>query len=239
MAASFPERPQLTDLVLHYQFLFGDGRRLEHKVSISTEPTPTPTPADLPDWTRLDFHQCSHCPLSAADTPHCPFAVALREPVAKLSSVASFEEIEAVVHWRGREIRQATTMQRGAGALLGAVSATSGCPYTLPLKAMAWFHWPFSTSDETIYRSLGTYLLAQHLRRQRGLAPDWDLEGLRAIYRNLRYVNQGMAHRLRAAADRDSSVNAIVLLDLLAADTLYTIDQYDGELDAYFQEHFS
>ena len=48
-----------------------------------------------------------------------------------------------------------------------------------------------------------------------------------------------MANRLRAAADRDSSVNAIVLLDLLAADTLYSIDQYDGELDPFFQDHFS
>lgn len=223
-------------LVLHYQFHFPDGRTVEHKVMLNTEPAPPV--ADLPEWTRLDFHQCRHCPLSVETTTSCPFAVALREPVARLSDIASYEEVEAVVHWRGREIRQATTIQRAAGALLGAVSATSGCPHTLPLKAMAWFHWPFSTSDETIYRSLGTYLLAQHLRKQRGLEPDWELDGLRATYRNLRQVNQGMANRLRAAADRDSSVNAIILLDLLAADTLYSIDQYDGELDAFFQDHF-
>lgn len=222
-------------LVLQYRFNFHDGRAIEHQVLISTEAA-APA-ADLPSWTRLDFHQCRHCPLTVETTPYCPFAVALREPVAQLSDIASFEEVEAVVQWRGREIRQATTMQRAAGALLGAVSATSGCPYTQPLKAMAWFHWPFSTSDETIYRSLGTYLLAQHLRKQHGLEPDWELDGLRATYRHLRQVNLGMANRLRAAADRDSSVNAIVLLDLLAADTLYSIDQYQGELDAFFQDH--
>lgn len=226
-----------TTLELHYTFRFPDGRELAHQVLISSGPASLP--ADLPEWTRLDFQQCPHCPLSTETSPHCPFAAALRAPVALLSDVASYEEIEAVVKWRGREIRQATTMQRAAGALLGAVSATSGCPHTLPLKAMAWFHWPFSMSDETIYRSLGTYLLAQHLRRQHGLEPDWELEGLRATYRHLRQVNLGMANRLRAAADRDASVNAIILLDLLAADTLYTIDQYEGELDVFFREHLS
>lgn len=228
---------EATELVLHYQLNFQDGRVVEHQVRISTDPAPLP--ADLPEWTRLDFHKCPHCPLTSVESGHCPFAAALREPVALLSSIASYEEVDAVVHWRGREIRQTTTSQRAAGALLGAVSATSGCPHTRPLKAMAWFHWPFSSSDETIYRSLGTYLLAQHLRRKHGLEPDWDLDGLRAIYRNLRQVNLGMANRLRAAADRDASVNAIILLDLLAADTLYSIDQYEGELDPYFLDHWS
>jgi hypothetical protein len=226
-----------TTLELQYAFHLPDGRELMHTVHISSGPTVLPE--DLPDWSRLDFHQCQHCPLAADSSPYCPFAAALRQPVSLLSDIASFEEVTAVVTWRGREIRQATTMQRAAGALLGAVSATSGCPHTLPLKAMAWFHWPFSTSDETTYRSLGTYLLAQHLRRQHGLTPDWDLEGLRATYRHLRQVNLGMANRLRAAADRDSSVNAIILLDLLAADTLYSIDQYEGELDVFFREHLS
>lgn len=228
---------QPTTLELHYALHLPDGRELTHTMHISSNPPPLP--ADLPDWARLDFHQCQHCPLAAAASPFCPFAAALRQPVALLSDIASHEKVDAVVTWRGREIRQSTTMQRAAGALLGAVSATSGCPYTQPLKAMAWFHLPFSTSDETISRSLGTYLLAQHLRRQHGLTPDWNLEGLRTTYRHLRQVNLGMANRLRAAADRDSSVNALILLDLLAADTLYSIDQYEGELDVFFREHLA
>lgn len=224
--------------VIHYRLFFRNGSELEHKVCLQpAEPSPRDTP--LPDWTRLDFHQCRHCPLSVADTPHCPFAAALAEPVSKLSTIVSFEEVDVVVQWRGREIRQSTTIQRAAGSLLGAISANSGCPYTLPLKAMAWFHWPFSSSDETIYRALGTYLLAQHLKKQHGLEPDWELGGLREIYRQLRYVNLGMAERLRAAASQDASANAIILLDLLAADTLYTLDQYEGELDPFFREHFS
>nr|WP_237234763.1 hypothetical protein [Pseudomonas sp. TCU-HL1] len=101
---------------------------------------------------------------------------------------------------------------------------------------MAWFHWPFCTSAETLYRSLGTYLLGQYLRQMRGLSADFSLGVLRETYQNLRQVNLGMANRLRAAVQEDSSVNGLVLLDLLAADTLYSLENYEGELDAYFKD---
>ncbi|MCY1558126.1 hypothetical protein D9M68_950340 [compost metagenome] len=47
-----------------------------------------------------------------------------------------------------------------------------------------------------------------------------------------------MAARLRAAAEEDSSLNGLILLDLLAADTLYSLDSYEGELDEFFAEYF-
>lgn len=67
---------------------------------------------------------------------------------------------------------------------------------------------------------------------------DWKLEGLRESYRNLRKVNQGIAKRLQAACNEDSSLNGLVLLDLLAADTLYSLEQSEGELDGYFSWYF-
>jgi hypothetical protein len=70
------------------------------------------------------------------------------------------------------------------------------------------------------------------------MEPDWEMDGLRELYRNLRLVNLGMAARLRAAAEEDSSLNGLILLDLLAADTLYSLDSYEGELDAFFSEYF-
>nr|WP_237234766.1 hypothetical protein [Pseudomonas sp. TCU-HL1] len=193
---------------------------------------------ELPAWVRLGCQQCSHCPLKETDVQFCPFARVLAKPVEVLARSPSYEEVQVTVFWRGREIRQQTTLQRALGSLLGLLGATSGCPHTRMLRAMAWFHWPFSTSAETLYRALGTYLLGQHLRRQRGLEPDWEMDGLREQYRNLRLVNLGMADRLRAAAEEDASLNGLILLDLLAADTLYSLDSYEGELDSYFAEFF-
>ncbi|MSU32538.1 MAG: hypothetical protein EXS25_07755 [Pedosphaera sp.] len=33
--------------------------------------------ATAPAWTRLEFHQCAHCPFTPKDKPHCPVALNL------------------------------------------------------------------------------------------------------------------------------------------------------------------
>ena len=218
---------------VRYEFRFPDGRLWVHGVDLAPVP-----PEPGPEWARLGFQQCGNCPLKVAEIRDCPFATALARPMAVLARSPSYEEVAVTVSWRGREVRQHTTLQRALGSLLGLLGATSGCPHTRMLRAMAWFHEPFSSSSETFYRVVGTYLLGQHLRQERGLEPDWNLDGLRELYRNLRQVNLGMAGRLRAAAEEDSSLNGLILLDLLAADTLYSLDSYEGELDGFFAEFF-
>ncbi|WP_439888734.1 DUF6901 family protein [Pseudomonas sp. MBLB4123] len=224
------------DSLIHYRFLFADGRSWSHRVEL--QPDAREQGKSWPDWTRLNVHQCRHCPLRPEQSPHCPFAQALVAPVELLAQSPSYEQVEVEVHWRGRETRRHTTLQRALGSLLGALGATSGCPHTRLLQAMAWFHLPFSGTEETLYRVFGTYLLGQYLRQQRGLTADWSMSGLREVYRNLRLVNLGMTERLRAAVVEDSGPNGMVLLDLLAADTLYSLDQYEGELDRFFEAYF-
>ncbi|MEX6502750.1 DUF6901 family protein [Pseudomonas zhanjiangensis] len=223
-------------MLIEYHFEFADGRHWQHRI----DPAGSLVESDeeLPEWTRLGFRQCDHCPLREPETAHCPFAVALVKPVEVLAQLPSYEQVQVRVLWRGRDIRQRTSLQRAFGSLLGALGATSGCPHTRMLQAMAWFHLPFSGSDETLYRVLGTHLLGQYLRQQRGLPADWALDSLRELYRNLRQVNLGMTERLRAAAVEDSGPNGMILLDLLAADTLYLLDQYEGELDRFFEAFF-
>ena len=226
------------DSVIQYHFEFADGRSWQHRVDLDPASANGQPLESLPEWTRLGFQQCSHCPLSEAEASHCPFAVALLKPVEVLAQLPSYETVAVQVLWRGRDIRQSTSLQRAFGSLLGVIGASSGCPHTRLLKPMAWFHLPFSSSDETLYRVFGTFLLGQYLRQQRGLSADWTLSDLRELYRNLRQVNQGMTKRLRQAALEDSGPNGMILLDLLAADTLYSLDQYEGELDRFFEAFF-
>jgi len=235
MTAEAPENS-----AIDYTFSFGDGHEWQHKVDLLATDSAAGTAGaeETPEWVRLGFHQCAHCPLTPEESPNCPYAMALARPVEQLSHRASHEHVAMTVNWRGREVRQTTTLQRAAGSLLGALGAVSGCPYTRKLKAMAWFHQPFSLPDESLYRVLGTYLLGQHLRQKRGLEADWDLKDLRKTYKDLRQVNKGMSARLTSAAEQDSSLNGLVLLDLLAADTLYSLDRYAGELDEFFEAYF-
>ena len=232
------EHDSADDSVIQYIFEFADGRSWQHRVDLAATSSVEQPLETLPEWTRLGSQQCDHCPLREAEFSHCPFAVALLKPVEVLAQLPSYETVSVQVLWRDRDIRQRTTLQRAFGSLLGVIGASSGCPHTRLLKPMAWFHLPFSSSDESLYRVFGTYLLGQYLRQQRGLEPDWVLSELRALYRNLRTVNLGMTARLRSASLEDSGPNGMILLDLLAMDTLYSIDQYDGELDRFFEAFF-
>jgi len=44
------------------------------------------------------------------------------------------------------------------------------------LKPMVRFHLPFASIEETKYRAISMYLLAQYFLYQQGSQPDWDLK---------------------------------------------------------------
>lgn len=224
----------MTSDKIHYAFGFNDGEQWSVTVELSVQPLAVDPP--YPEWTRLGFHQCRHCPLSSEDVSHCPYAVALQEPARATVNRASHEPVSVTVFARTREIRAETTLQRAMGSLLGLIGPFSGCPMTAILRPMARHHLPLSSPEETLNRAFGTYLLGQYLRAQHGKTSDWDMRGLGAIYADLRVLNLGMSERLRASQQEDAGVNSFVLLDLLAADVGYALDQYEGDLDETFRE---
>ena len=217
---------------LIYRFQFPDGR------SESLDAAATPAQSGLPAWTELAFHQCANCPLSAADSERCPMAVRLVPLVTLFEKVRSYDDVTAQVESEERTVIRRTSVQKVLRSLMGLLSASSDCPRIEFLKPMAHYHLPFSSNEETIFRVVSTYLLAQHFLRQQGRPADPGLEGLKAYYRELQQVNQGMAARLGAIRDTqgDSSVNALVLLDLFAQSLPDSIDAQLEELKPAFQE---
>jgi hypothetical protein len=220
---------------VHYHLRFADRSVWECEVATVDGEQP-PSVDDLPDWTRLEFHQCSHCPLSTEEYRNCPYAVALIEPARVTSMRPSHEPVTVTVTSRARTITADTTLQRAMGSLLGLIGPFSGCPITRILRPMARFHLPLSSPDETLFRTFGTYLLGQYLRQRQRLEADWQMVSLRQVYSDLRQLNYGMSSRLRASQDKDAGVNSFVLLDLLAAEVGYVLEDYEGELDSSFWE---
>ena len=225
----------MTPAKLVYHFQFPDGRTESLQVSPAA---PGEAQADLPPWTELGFHQCANCPLSTADTAHCPMAVGFVPLVALFDKVRSYDDVAARVESEQRTVSKRTSVQRVLRSLMGLLAASSDCPHIEFLKPMARFHLPFSSTDETIYRVVSTYLLAQYFLRQQGKAADAGLDGLKARYREMQQVNAGMAARLGAirVEGGDSSVNALVLLDLFAHSLPESIDAELEELQPAFQE---
>ena len=178
----------------------------------------------LPAWTALHFHQCSHCPLDIKTHPDCPIAVNLVNIVEPFSRLLSHNEIHVAVTTEERVISKDTTAQEGISSLIGLVMATSGCPHTAFFRPMARFHLPLASEEETVFRATSMYLLAQYFLKKEEQEADFELEGLTEIYHNVHVVNIAFAERLRGASEKDSTINAIVMLDMYALALPYVIE---------------
>ena len=197
-----------------YDFAFPDGGAKYYTVeldraSLSILPSSLEQPAA---WTRLENHQCGHCPLKPAEHPYCPVATNLSALVEFFKDKASVSEATVTVTTEERTYVKQLPLQRGIFGIFGLVMATSSCPYMNFLKPMARFHLPFSTAEETIVRSVSMYLLRQYFVAKRGEQPDLGLEQLETHYENIQKVNDGILERIKGVVKNDADLNALIIL---------------------------
>lgn len=192
---------------------------------------------NLPDWTALEFHQCPHCPLTTSTHPQCPLAATLIQVIGRFNNVVSHNEIDLRVLTNERKVSQKTTAQKGISSLVGLLFATSGCPHTAYFRPMARFHLPLASEDETYYRATSMYLLAQYFLYKDGAKADLDLEGLKKIYHNLHLLNTMVAERIRSATRSDSSVNALVMLDMITNLMPFILDEQLDKIRHLFRSY--
>jgi hypothetical protein len=216
----------MNSLVIEYRFRLSDDKTEEFLVELDPVKLNLlmEIPENLPLWTELGFHQCPNCPLETESQRYCPLALSILGIVEHFDHVLSYDIIHLEVLTEGRHISQRTSAQQGLSSLMGLLIATSGCPHTEYFKPMARFHLPLASRDETVYRAVSTYLLAQYFIQKEGVEADFQLEGLKKIYDNIQLVNYSVARRLRAASEADSPVNAIVILDTYAKAVPFLID---------------
>ncbi|HUU40580.1 MAG TPA: hypothetical protein VMW42_06555 [Desulfatiglandales bacterium] len=221
---------------IHYRFTFPDGRQEVYDVKLDARSLDLidNVPEILPYWANLDFHRCPICPLNIQTHPHCPLSISLAGLVASFKNILSYDKIHVDVVTPERIVSMDTSTQRGISSLMGLIIATSGCPHTSFFKPMARFHLPLGTEKETIYRASSMYLLAQYYLRKQGKTADLELNDLKEIYDNIHTVNLAIAERLRAASDEDSSVNALILLDIFAQALPYAIEDSLEEIRYFF-----
>ena len=222
--------------VIRYGFQMPDRSREDFKFELSASNLELKCnlPRCLPPWTRLEFHQCPNCPLEPAGHTDCPLAANLYNIVQRFDGLSSYDEITVEVVTRQRWIVQRTTAQMGISSMMGLVIAACGCPHTAFFKPMAWFHLPLASEEETLFRATSFYMLAQYYLKKDGGAPDLEFEGLTKIYRNMQTVNCAIARRLRESTAKDSSVNAIVILDSFAQIIPFAIEASLEELRYLF-----
>ena len=210
-----------------YRIVYGDDREKNFVVSLRRKGLALVMDGETlcPEWTKLGFHQCEPCPFTPEETLHCPAAQALYEPIVVFKDCLSYDDARVYVRTEGREYARSTSLQVGLSSLFGLLMATSGCPLLEKLRPMARFHLPFSDEDETSYRAISMYLVAQYLISREGGRPDWELKGLARIYEDVTKVNKGFVERLRHMPVKDASLNAIIGLDCFAMSVNFAITQ--------------
>jgi hypothetical protein len=191
-------------------------------------------PDPPPFWTELAFSRCANCPLEEKLNTHCPAALQLASALEPLSALVSFDTVGVTVTQAERTVYVQTSAQQAMSSVIGLVMATSGCPWTDHLRPMARFHLPFASEAETVYRSIGMFLLARAIA---GSDESQGFAALEALYENLHVVNRDMSRRLGAAARTDPARNAMALLDayttLLPAALERSLDELRPLFDAW------
>lgn len=221
---------------IEYRFTLAEGQVESFFVVVDTDRfEPSIRKLELlPDWARLEFSQCPHCPLKVETHSYCPMAANLADMVERFAKVLSHHAVDLEVRTPSRTIHQRTSAQEALSSLMGLVSATSGCPHTSFFRPMAQFHLPMASRDETIFRALSTYLIGLFYRSRRGETATLEIEGLRRIYANVEIVNASMAERLRRVSTHDANVNALVQLDNLAKSLTLILDSILDRLEPLF-----
>ncbi|MDA3884041.1 MAG: hypothetical protein PF638_00425 [Candidatus Delongbacteria bacterium] len=224
-----------------YTYKFDDGREkvFEFEWDKDNFELKGEKPINLPHWTLLNYHQCPNCPSSVHEDTHCPMAVSLVNLVKYFDGMRSFDDVFVEVSLDQKIISKQTSVQKAVGSMMGLVSAVSGCPISAYFKPMAFFHLPFSDRDSTIYRATSMYFLAQHFRNQKTGESDFSLKGLKKIYKDIGIMNGAIANRLRDASKTDSTVNAIIGLDIYAKTVPIYIEKLLKSLEELFDAYIN
>lgn len=221
-----------------YTLTFAENKRFEFDVDLDSDTSVETGNESLPDWVKLENFRCSHCSLPEGSRRTCPAALSIKPLVETFGDLVSYDTVQATVNiQKSVRIEASMPAQDVVRALAGLLLALSACPVLMKLRPMAHFHLPFASLDHTIFRFLGTYLIAQHIRQLHGEKPNWNLDGLWNIFEEIHAVNKNLADRINAASKEDAMVNSLIALDMFAHAGQMEIQKHLKKLETLFSAY--
>ena len=220
--------------MIAYNFRYDDGTDLRFEVD--EEGDSSSESVDLPDadWLALENGRCEGCPLPPGSRKTCPAALSIHPILSSFGNRLSHETVKVVVEMNELEVHGTMSLQDAVRSLMGLQLGLCSCPVLKKLRPMARFHVPFGTQEQSLFRFVGTHLIAQYFRREGGLPFELDLTGLLDGIKELHKVNERLVERICQGVKKDAAINSLVILDTVA--TLLEID-LDANLDE-LRSHF-
>lgn len=220
-----------------YNFSFENGLVKEFNVKINLENLQVLMDPDtrFPEWAMYKNFKCPNCPHNRLENEFCPVALNLDQIIRFFSNFPSYDRVQLTIETNERTYSKKTSLQDGVSSLIGILMPTSGCAVMSKLKPMVRFHLPFSTLEETQYRVMSMYLLAQYFRMKHGKQPDWNMIELSNLYEDIKILNQNVCKRIADLEAKDTSINAVVVLNNFAEYVTFTLDdQHLEEMESLF-----
>ena len=214
-------------IYFNYVFKFSGGveKRFDVRLDSGTLNLIRQPKESYPEWADLNFFKCPNCTIDEEKYKNCPIVESIVDVIDFFKNSASYEEVDVSIETEARTYFKHTTHQKSVSPLIGIYMVTSGCPVMDKLKPMVRYHLPFATEDETRYRVISMYLIAQYFIHRKGGEPDWDLKNLVKIYDEVRVVNKSFSKRLSNIKIEDASINALIILDCFADFVKFSISK--------------
>jgi hypothetical protein len=221
-------------MFIEYTFIMDDGKVLHYRVEFERTRERILDKTQYPHWTQLDFHQCSNCPLKKEEYSHCPVAIDAHEIVLGFREILSCKEVDILVLTPEREYFKRTDAQTGLRALIGFVMASSACPLLSHMRGMAYYHLPFASLDETVFRVASSYLLHQYYVHKKGGSFDLEFKGLKRHFKEMQTLNYHFLERIRAACEADSNLNVLATLFTISSMLSLSLERHLTEIEHLF-----
>ncbi|MBS7691696.1 hypothetical protein I0E98_19855 [Pseudomonas lalucatii] len=210
-------------MAIEYRFTLDDNHQFSYHIELE-RPYDSAQAQAAPKWTRLEYQQCSNCPLSRNSFSHCPAAVDLHRVIEDFQGLPAFKKAVVWVRTPEREYTKQVGLEEGLRALLGVIMATSACPVLGKLRPMAQNHLPFASNQEFILRTFSLYLARQYFNHREGRHADWELKGLVRMFQQLQLVNQAFWQRIHDTCEGDSNLKAFLTFFSMASSMTYSLE---------------
>lgn len=230
------------NIKIQYEITFKNGERKKFALELAPDTLALQCPprTHYPEWAKLTCHQCPICPLDPKKYPYCPIASNLVGMVEAFAHHISYEEVNVTIHTEARTYQRLIPLQNALRSLFGICMPTSNCPIMDKLRPMVLVHLPFATRQETAYRVLSMFALAQLFIHRRGGKPDWEFQSLSKIYQDIEIVNRSFHQRLVSVGLADASLNAIGNLNCYAQFTQMALESPKlSEIEHLFTAYFT
>lgn len=221
---------------LTYNFLFEDGSAWNYELHFDNTNNFIPKEeGDIKNWTRLETHQCPHCPLKKESSPQCPIARNLDRVVEDSKRTLSFVRALVTVESPERTYTKQCATQEGLRSLFGVIMASSGCPHLDWLKPLTRFHLPFSDAEETLFRVLSLQLLEGFLSGDVTKLVE-SSKRIEERYRAVEKVNHSFINRIRSYCQADADKNAMAALDIFVQLFPYQVESKFDSLRTFLPQ---